>query len=357
MNGRVLAVAREGNSIFVGGNFTLSFIPVNERFILQYELGLGGSVSTGVWSPVGGGTGGQVDGLLVLPNGDLIAATRTDSGLMRWDGSSWTDFAGGVDSSGASGESGDEVSIGGNGVILTMALHPDGRIFVGGNFTTVGSTNLPARNVAAYDPVSETWDNLDGGFGPNYVQTNGTTFFADGVFDLEIDSTGKVYVGGDIQTTVGGTISDANHVAVWDDTGSWKSLGSGLRSTGSQIVNCLGVDNEDRVFFGGVFSRGWEPSRSASNSVAIWDGDAELSVIPALPDAPELRIEDGMVALYARIGSVTQFRVREGEEFPLTSSDNRFGPFGYPRHGITRRELAPLDPSEPRLFYQMQLGL
>ena len=54
---------------------------------------------------------------------------------------------------------------------------------------------------------------------------------------------------------------------------------------------------------------------------------------------------------------VTRFRVREGEELPLTSSDNRFGPFGYPRHGITRRELAPLDPSEPRLFYQMQLGL
>ena len=87
-------------------------------------------------------------------------------------------------------------------------------------------------------------------------------------FWVTIASNGNVYLCVDIQTTVGGTISDANHVAVWDDTGSWKSLGSGLGSIGSQIVNCLGIDNEDRVFFGGVFSRGWEPSRSASNSVS-----------------------------------------------------------------------------------------
>ena len=354
-DGRVLAIARGGNSIFVGGEFTDASIPTNERFILQYELGTGNSVSTGIWRPVGTGTGARVDDLLVLPNGDLLAATRTASGLMLWNGSTWSDYAGGVDSS-ESGGGGESVSVN-PGVVLSMALHPDGRIFVAGSFTTVGPSNLSARYVAAYDPAAGTWDTLNGGFGPDYEQSNGTTFVANGVFDIEIDSTGKVYVGGDIQSTVGGSMGDSNHVAVWDDTGSWKSLGSGLGSTGSQIVNCLAVDDDDRVFFGGVFSRGWEPSRSASATTALWDGDEELTVIPAQPDVPELRIEDGMIVLYARQGSVTQFRVREKDSLPLSASDNEYGPFGYPRFGITRRELTPFNPSEPRLFFQMQLGL
>ncbi|MGJ8726580.1 MAG: hypothetical protein ACSHYB_18695 [Roseibacillus sp.] len=344
VDGRVLAIASDANYIYVGGNFTNGANPTNERYILRYELGAGNSVSTGTWEAIGTGTGGIVDDLLILPNGDLLAATRTADGFKRWDGSAWSTYAGGVD-------------IGGSGVIRTMARHPDGRIFVGGSFSTVGASNLAAGDVAAYDPLTGTWDGLDGGFGPDYEQSNGLTFVADGVYDLEIDSTGKVYVGGDIQTTVGGAVGDANHVAYWNDSGSWKSMGSGLGSTGSQIVNCIGIDGNDRVFVGGGFSRGWELSKGISNDVAIWDEDAELTVIPSLPDIPELRIEDGMVVLYALKGSVTQFRVREKASLPMTSSDNEYGPYSYPRYGITRRELGAFDPSEPRLFYQLQLGL
>ncbi|MDP0490935.1 MAG: hypothetical protein Q7Q71_07800 [Verrucomicrobiota bacterium JB023] len=344
VDGRVLAIVSDGDYIYVGGNFTHTDNPTNERYMLRYELGAGNSVSTGQWEAVGNGTGGQVDDLLLLPNGDLLAATRTSDGFKRWDGSSWSTYAGGVDNAGT-------------GVIRTMARHPDGRIFVGGSFETVGAANLPARFVAAYDPATGTWDALDGGFGPEYVQSNTLNFTADGVYDLEIDSQGRVYVAGDIQTSVGGVYNDANHVAYWDNTGSWKSMGSGLGSTGSQIVSCLAVTPDDTIFAGGKFSRGWELSKGESNSVAWWNPNEELSVVPALPEVPELRIEDGQVVLYVRKGTVSQFRVREKATLPLSASDNEYGPYSFPRYGITRRELKAFDPSESRMFYQLQLGL
>ena len=344
-DGRVLAIARSGDIIFIGGEFTDGDNPPEENFILQYRLGSEG-VSNGVWESVGEGTEARVDDLLVLPNGDLIAATRTDDGLRRWDGSTWTTFGGGVDN-----------FSGGNGVVRTMALHLDGRLFIGGNFTAVGSTNLPVRGVAAYNPATDTWDDLAGGFGPDIVQDNGTTFMADGVFDIEVDSEGRIYVGGDIQSSVAGPFSDASKVAFWNDTGMWNSMGSGFGSSGSQIVNCLEVDANDRVYAGGLISRGWE-FRSGDTDVAWWDADEELSVIPSSAESPVLRIEDGMIVMYARRGEESQFRVREGDTLPLSASDNRYGPFGYPAAGgITRRELTDFEPDEPNLFFQIQFGL
>ena len=344
VNGRVLAITSDDDYVYVGGNFSTASAPDNERFILRYALGAGNSVSTGRWEAMGTGTSDQVDDLLLLPNGDLIAATRSTDGLKRWDGTSWSTYAGGVDN-------------GGTGVIRTMARHPDGRIFMGGSFTTVGASNLPVNYVAAYNPANNTWDDLDDGFDDQYIISNGAST-ADGVFDLEIDSQGRVYVGGDFQTTTGGTRFDANHIAYWDDTGSWQSMGSGLGSTDTQIVNTLGIDPNGRVFAGGKFSRGWEVEKGDSNSMAIWDPVNELSVIPSSSQPAEVRIEDDMVVIYVRQDDApSQFRVREKATLPLSSSDNEYGPFGYPRYGISRQELRSFNPAaNPRLFYQVQFS-
>ena len=373
-NGRVLAVEQDDTFVYVGGNFT-NVINGNqatkvERYILRYRLGAGGSVSTGSWERMGAvpsgnsdpssdqTPGGVVDDLLLLPNGDLIAAVRSTRGLVRWDGSSWSLYAGGVAVGTPPGGSEGGSDSGGPGFVRAMAQHPDGRIFVAGSFSSVGASNLPANFVAAYDPATNTWDNLNLGFGPDYAQSNGTTFNADGVFDLKIDSTGLVYVAGDFQTTTGGTTSDANHVAVWDDSGEWKSLGSGLGSTGSQIANCIGITPEDTVFVGGVFSRGWELSKSASNRVAIWDADEELTVVPPLPDTMEIRIEDGKVVAYTRFSVQDQYRIRFDDELPITTSDSARGPFLMKRFLIDRRELEDFDPAaRPRRFYKAFPGL
>ncbi|MEJ6578294.1 MAG: hypothetical protein QNL68_00700 [Akkermansiaceae bacterium] len=43
---------------------------------------------------------------------------------------------------------------------------------------------------------------------------------------------------------------------MWDDTGTWKPLGSGIGSigsTGSQIVNCLTTGPNAELYVGGVF--------------------------------------------------------------------------------------------------------
>ena len=76
-----------------------------------------------------------------------------------------------------------------------------------------------------------------------------------------------------------------------------------------------------------------------------------------MPDDPVIRIENGMVVLYLRRGEENQFRVRADDSLPLTSSDDLGSAYGYPRYGIRRLEVEPLDEDEPVRFFQATLGL
>ena len=264
-NGEVRAITRAGDYIYVGGSFTNASWPLNERIIRRYRI------STQEWLSVGeglaissAGYAQQVLAMTTLPDGSVLAGGAFTDGLARWNGSSWSAYGGGI---------------GGLGVVRTMAVHPDGRIFIGGSFDQAGSGGgmISAAFVAAYDPSSGTWDNLAGGFDDLYEQSNGTTFTADGVYDIAIASDGKVFVAGDFQADPARTNTNLDHVAMWDDSGSWKALGSGLGNTGSQIVNCLEIGPLGDLYAGGTFSEGWRNASSANTQIARWDPNLDFA--------------------------------------------------------------------------------
>lgn len=330
-DGRVLAILKSGNFIYAGGNFTNAAAPVSERYLLRFNL------TTNAWGSVGSGPGGHVDDLEVLPNGDILAATRNTAGLMRWDGSNWSTYAGGI----------------GEGIARRIARHPDGRIFIAGDFDKVGSSNLAVRDVAAYNPANNSWSALNGGFDQNYIQSNGTTFDSDGINDMVIDAAGKVYVGGDIQADDARTNLSLNHIAMWNDSGSWQALGSGLGSTGSQIVSCLAIGPNQDLYAGGTFSLGWLKTKSATTQFARWDISQTLTPIPSTFRDPILTDEDGILYLSVRTEIGEQYQIRKSSSPAFSSASDVGGRRSGGNFGIKKWELGP-SPTNGTFYYRVE---
>ncbi len=338
-DGRVLAITKSGDFVYVGGNFTLASVPIEERFILRFNL------TTRSWSRVGNGTQSTVDDLLTMPNGDVLAATRSSAGLQLWDGSSWSNFGGNI--------SGGDDTTDPNSIrfapaaIRVMKRHPDGRIFVGGNLDSAGGS--PASFVAAYNPANNTWDNLAGGFGPEYIQSNGTNFTADGIYDMVIDSEGRVIVCGDIQSDAAQTTRLLSHIAMWDDTGEWKPLGSGLGTTGSQIVNCLAIGPDEKLYAGGTFNRGWLNARSATTQIAVWDPNNILSPIPTSFENPIITSENGTLFMHIRTDQ-SQYKIQSSTTLPFPNLTDTSGRFGGGNFGFVKRELGSSSEAGKRFY-------
>jgi len=300
-NGEVRAITQSGDFIYAGGSFTKSAWPTNERYIRRYQI------STQQWQAVGNGLDGPVRSLLTLPDGSILAGGLFSDELSRWDGSSWTVYGGGVD------------GVDSNAVIIrSLAQHPDGRIFIGGFFDTAGSgsNEVSTKNIAAYDPATNTWNALAGGFANNYIQSNGTTFDSMGIYAITINSLGEVYAGGDIQADPARTNENLDHVALWDDTGVWKALGSGVGNTGSQIVNCLAIGLNQDLYVGGTFSEGWRNASSANTQFARWDGTIDFT--DYIPGAAQ----NNSTVLSSTGTQITlDFLTRPGTDYNLESSN------------------------------------
>lgn len=257
-NGDVRAILKVGNLVYVGGFYTgPSGSPNNEKYIRVYNL------TTSTWSRMGDGLDGQVNALAELPDGSILAGGEFSEGLARWNGSSWSAYGGGI---------------GGSGVVRDVVVAPSGRVYVGGSFTEAGSggNQISASFVAYYTPGSNTWNNMAGGFDEEYIQSNGLDFVADGVYDLDLAGDGKLYVGGDFQADPSRTNVDLDHIAYWDDSGSWKAMGSGIGNAGSQIVNCVAVGPDGEVYAGGTFSEGYRNASSSNSQFAVWDTEVDF---------------------------------------------------------------------------------
>lgn len=278
--GQVRGIVKSGDYIYVGGNFSNASWPLNERYIRRFQ------VSTSQWQPVGAGlaqvsgSAGEIRTVIANPaNGEIYVGGNLNPSLAKWNGSAWSTIGGGV-----------------NGVVRALALHPDGKLYVGGDFTSVGSGGnlITANDIASYNPSNNTWNNLNGGFDDQYIQSNGTTFDADGVFDLKIAPDGRVIAVGDIQADPARTNTNLDHIAVWDGTGTWKNLGSGVGNTGSQIVNCVEVSWRGDIYVGGVFAEGFRNASSANSTFARFAAaGADLTgYIPGAALNPTLKIQN-----------------------------------------------------------------
>ncbi len=137
-----------------------------------------------------------------------------------------------------------------NGTVTALALQPDGRIVVGGRFSTVDPNrtgNPVVRNGIARLNADGT---LDAGFDPNLGATQTPQVYA-----IVIQSDGKVVFGGDFnQLQPAGTSSPVarNHLARVDAGGS---LDSGFAPNPNNIVYSLGLQADGRLIVGGGFTQ------------------------------------------------------------------------------------------------------
>ncbi len=251
-NGRVFAIQKIGDLIYVGGEYTgPRNSPTDEKYIRSYN------VRTQQWAKVGGGLDSDVRTLTVSPEGHLVAGGAFEGAVAQFDGNAWSLIGGGVR------------EIGRNGIVRDVAYSRDGTLYLAGDFDEVGTAGSgnSVRDIAGYK--DGVWDVMGGGFDANYVQSNGTTFNSDGVYDIAVDAFGRVYAGGDFDATAGRTNTDLRHVAMWKD-GAWQALGSGVGTTGSQIINCLALGREGDLYVGGVFNEGYKNAGSAKYTFARW---------------------------------------------------------------------------------------
>ena len=127
---------------------------------------------------------------------------------------------------------------GANGFISTLAIQPDGKIVVGGSFTTLGGGGLGTtiRNrVGRVNPDGT----LDASFDPNANSD---------VYALAIQPDGKVVIGGAF-TTVGGT--PRQHIARLNANGSVDTI---FDPGANDSVSALAVQPDGRILVGGFFT-------------------------------------------------------------------------------------------------------
>lgn len=299
-NGRVFAIQKIGDLVYVGGEFTgPSRSPADEKYIRSYN------VVSKKWAKVGGTLDSDVRALTVAPNGDLIAGGGFEGTLSRWNGTAWTTISGGARQNE------------GGGIVREVKYAADGTLYIAGDFDRVGeAAGITTRDVAAIK--DGVWNPLAGGFDDTYIQSNGTTFNSDGVYDLAVGTDGKVYASGDFDASNGRTVTNLRHIAMWDGTGAWKAMGSGVGTTGSQIINCVEVAPDQTVFVGGVFNEGHKNAGSAKFTFARWDVDRDFTdYVPGAADNSTLRI----ITLEEKKIEVT-FQTKPGTTYQMDASSD-----------------------------------
>jgi hypothetical protein len=126
-----------------------------------------------------------------------------------------------------------------NGPVYCMAEGPDGKIYVGGNFTNAGGVT-DADYLARWNPISELWES---------VVPSGITSY---VTSLAFDASGGMAIG--FQTPPG--VMNEKMVAYWDGTNLTilESSGAYNYSPNWDIIECLAYDANGTLWVGGEYN-------------------------------------------------------------------------------------------------------
>lgn len=143
---------------------------------------------------------------------------------------------------------------GANDIIIDAAVDSAGRVFVVGQFTSIGGVS--ANRVAYFDPADGLWHAMGTGL-------------SDKGFAVTIGPDGLVYVGG-LFVTAGGVT--CNLIAKWDPVGAaWSALGTGFGPTSTGAVEDLVFGPDGKLYIGGFFTTA---NGESALGMATWDGNA-----------------------------------------------------------------------------------
>jgi hypothetical protein len=231
----IYALATSGTNLYVGGGFTNAG-GVRVNHIAKWD--------GNTWSALGSGVGYEDQGTssvtalavsgtnLYVGGAFSIAGGLRVNFIAKWDGSTWSALASGMD-------------------CTVVALAVSGtNLYAGGCFTTAGG--VPASYIAKWDGTA--WSSLGSGL---------TGYSIPGVHCLAVSGS-NLYAGGYISGAGGLPV---NCIAMWNGS-AWSALGSGLSGTVMPNVTALAVNGTD-LYAGGQFTTaGGVPA----NSIAKWDG-------------------------------------------------------------------------------------
>jgi hypothetical protein len=238
--GTVLALCSLNGNLYAGGSFTNTSLGITNLACWN-----GSS-----WSPVGLGPNNAVQALATdgtnlyaggfFTNINGIAANR----VAKWDGNNWYALGTGIQGFGVNSSPG----------VLRMALDPQGRLFVAGNFSQAGSVG--ASHVAGWNGTN--W------FALGATTSKGLSHSFGEVLGMISDGT-NIYAGGTF-SEAGGQIAD--QVARWDGT-NWWPMGAStpgvVLKAGPDAFAFAGGD----LFAGGYFTN---LGPNSVKYVGYWDG-------------------------------------------------------------------------------------
>lgn len=231
-----IAIGPDG-TVYAGGDFTSMGGVANTSGIARW------SPTTGAWSAmVSGVTGGGalVSSIAIAPNGDVyIGGNFTNVGgsgadnIARWDGSAWNVV-------------GSATAI--NSTVDAMAFNAAGILYIGGGFTNAGgdanADALAQWNGTAWSAVGATA--INNSVSAIAIGLDGTTLYIGGVF-----------------TNAGG-VANADGIAKYD--GAWAALGTPPNATD---VRSLAIDHAGFLYAGGSFTI---IGGVTVNFIARWNG-------------------------------------------------------------------------------------
>ena len=244
---RVTAIQSDGK-IIVGGDFTRYGGNIGRNRIAR--LNIDGSLDMS-FDP-GTGANDEVYWLVVLSDGKIMiggefttynGVTRNCIARLNSDGTLDATF---------------DSSVGANGIIGNIAIQSDNKIVIGGYFTSydgVGRSHIARLN---------TDGTLDATFNP------GTGFNAN-IYGMDLQSDGKIVVGGNFTTYNGASV---NYIARINSDGTRDAtfnMGSGFNVFG--FVYDLAVQTDDKIVVGGNFN---SYNGTAGNKLVRLNSDGTL---------------------------------------------------------------------------------
>lgn len=220
----VSALQPDGKTI-IGGLFTTVGGVARNRIA---RLNTDGSLDTS-FNP-GTGASGSVSAIALQPDGKILiggifttvnGAARKRIARLNTDGSVDLTF---------------DTSVGASAAVYAVAVRPDGKILIGGAFTTIDNTG---RN---YIAQLNSNGSLDGAFNPG-------TGASDNVFAVAVQPDGKVVIGGEFATVNGVA---RNLVARLNSDGSLDaSFDAGV--LGTDFVLAVTLQPDGKILIGGEF--------------------------------------------------------------------------------------------------------
>lgn len=242
---RASAMDPDGNIYIAGGNWnTLDGVTNTAEYSFAKW-----TRSSGTWEPMFEGVSSfDVKIMVVAPDGTLYIGgtwssffdgtdTIETQGVVKWDGSSWSEVGGGLRSDF------------GAPFVESMAVDNDGNLYVGGTFHHAGGVS--ALGVAKWDGSS--WSALGEGF-------------ESGVSTLAVSPDGTLYAG----VNPGGFVDEFNRIAKWNGS-AWEGLSWGFNE--GQVL-AIAFDENGNVYAGGSMSTAGSSRIKFFfiNGIAIFDG-------------------------------------------------------------------------------------